>query len=67
MRYKMKTDGKIAHKALYNILGINMEGRKETLDMYISESEGTNFWLQVLADLNNRGRKDILIACTDNL
>lgn len=64
---KVKVDGKIGHKALYNILGINREGRKEVLGMYISESEGANFWLQVLTDLNNRGLDDILIACTDNL
>jgi transposase-like protein len=67
MHYKVKVDGKIGHKALYNILGINREGRKEVLGMYISESEGANFWLQVLTDLNNRGLDDILIACTDNL
>ena len=67
MHYKVKVDGKMAHKALYNILGINKEGRKEILGMYISESEGANFWLQVLTDLNNRGLEDILIACTDNL
>ena len=67
MHYKVKVDGKITHKALYNILGVNKEGRKEILGMYISESEGANFWLQVLTDLNNRGLKDILIACTDNL
>lgn len=67
MHYKVKVDGKIVHKALYNILGINAEGRKEILGIYLSESEGANFWLQVLTDLNNRGLKDILIACTDNL
>lgn len=67
MHYKVKVDGKIVHKALYNILGINIEGKKEVLGIYISESEGANFWLQVLTDLNNRGLKDILIACTDNL
>ena len=67
MHYKVKEDGRITHKALYNILGINKEGRKEVLGMYISQSEGANFWLQVLTDLNNRGLKDILIACTDNL
>lgn len=67
MHYKVKVDGKIEHKALYNILGINKEGRKEVLGMYISESEGANFWLQVLTDLNLRGLEDILIACTDNL
>jgi transposase-like protein len=67
MHYKVKVDGKIQHKALYNILAVNKEGRKEILGMYISESEGANFWLQVLTDLNQRGFKDILIACTDNL
>lgn len=67
MHYKVKVDGKIEHKALYNILGVNKEGRKEVLGMYISESEGANFWLQVLTDLNHRGLEDVLIACTDNL
>lgn len=67
MHYKVRVDGKIEHRALYNILGVNKEGKKEVLGMYISESEGANFWLQVLTDLNNRGLKDILIACTDNL
>ena len=67
MHYKVKVDGKIVHKALYNILGINTEGKKEILGVYISESEGANFWLQVLTDLNNRGLEDIFIACTDNL
>lgn len=67
MHYKVKVEGKVEHKALYNILGINKEGKKEVLGMYISESEGANFWLQVLTDLNNRGLKDILIASIDNL
>ena len=67
MHYKVKVDGKIVHKALYNILGINKNGQKEILGIYLSESEGANFWLQVLTDLNNRGLEDILIACTDNL
>lgn len=67
MHFKVREDGKVKHKALYNVLGINKEGKKEILGMYISESEGANFWLQVLTDLQNRGVKDILIACTDNL
>ena len=44
-----------------------MEGRKEILGLYLSESEGANFWLSVLTDLNNRGLKDILIASVDGL
>lgn len=67
MHYKVRSEGKVEHKALYNILGINANGMKEVLGMYVSESEGANFWLQVLSDLHNRGLKDILIACTDNL
>lgn len=67
MHYKVRQEGKVIHKALYNILGINKEGYKEVLGMYVSESEGANFWLQVLTDLQNRGLEDILIACTDNL
>jgi putative transposase len=67
MHYKVRFDGKVQHKALYNILGINKEGRKEVLGMYLSESEGANFWLQVLTDLQQRGLNDVLLACTDNL
>jgi transposase-like protein len=67
MHYKVRIDGKVQHRALYNILGVNKEGKKELLGMYVSESEGANFWLQVLTDLNHRGLDDILIACTDNL
>lgn len=67
MHYKVRSEGHVETKALYNILGITPDGRKEVLGMYISESEGANFWLQVLTDLHNRGLQDILIACTDNL
>jgi transposase-like protein len=67
MHFKVKDEGKVVHKALYNILGINKDGEKEILGIYISESEGANFWLQVLTDINNRGVKDILIASIDNL
>jgi putative transposase len=67
MHYKVKQDGRIQSCCVYNILGITTEGRKEILGMYVSESEGANFWLSVLTDLQNRGVKDILIACIDNL
>jgi transposase-like protein len=67
MHFKVKENGRVVHKALYNILAINREGRKEILGLYVSESEGANFWLQVLTDLNNRGVKDILISSIDNL
>jgi putative transposase len=67
IHYKVKDGGKVESRAVYNILGITTEGRKELIGMYVSESEGANFWLSVLTDLQNRGVKDILIACIDNL
>lgn len=67
MHFKVRDGGKVVSRAVYNILAINKEGRKELIGMYISESEGANFWLSVLTDLKSRGAKDILIACTDNL
>lgn len=54
-------------RAIYKVLGVNANGYKDLLGMYISKSEGANFWLSVLTDLQSRGVKDILIACTDNL
>ena len=67
MHFKVKVDGRIQHRALYNVLGVNKDGCKEILGMYISQSEGANFWLSVLTDLQQRGLEDVLIACTDNL
>ena len=67
MHYKVKDEGKIVSRAVYHILGINIEGRKDLLGMYISESEGANFWLSVLSDLRNRGIEDVLIASIDAL
>jgi len=67
IHYKIRENGKVISKAVYTILGVNIEGRKEVLGLYISENEGANFWLQVLTDLSNRGISDILIACIDGL
>jgi len=67
MHYKVKDQGKVKSRAVYNILGVNTEGRKELLGIYVSESEGANFWLSVLTDLKNRGVKDMLIVCIDGL
>lgn len=67
MHYKVRDGGKVVSRAVYNILAINAEGHKDLIGMYISESEGANFWLSVLTDIKSRGVKDILIACTDNL
>ena len=68
MYYKVKDEsGHVVTRCLYNVLGINLEGRKHLLGMYVSQSEGAKFWLSVLTDLQQRGVKDILIACIDNL
>jgi len=67
IHYKIKENGKYVNKAVYTILGVNLQGKKEILGLYLSESEGANFWLQVLTDLNNRGVQDILIASVDGL
>jgi len=67
MHYKVRDGGVVKSRAVYNILGVTLEGRKELIGMYISENEGAKFWLSILTDLQNRGLKDILIACIDNL
>ena len=67
IHYKIKDNGKYISKAVYTILGVGLNGKKEILGLYLSENEGTNFWLQVLTDLNNRGVEDILIASIDGL
>lgn len=67
IHYKMKENGRYESRAVYTVLGLNMEGKKEILGLYISENEGANFWLSVITDLNNRGLDDILIACVDGL
>lgn len=64
---KGRSDGKVINKSVYLALGINMEGQKEVLGMWIAETESASFWLNVITDLNNRGLKDILIASIDGL
>ena len=67
MHYKVKEEGRVLTRCVYNILGITTEGKKEVLGMYVGHSEGANFWLSVLTDLQNRGVEDMLIASIDNL
>lgn len=64
---KVKQDKHIINKAVYVALGINTEGKKDVLGIWLSENEGAKFWLSNLTELKNRGVQDILIACTDNL
>lgn len=64
---KIRQDKRVINKAIYIALGINLEGHKELLGMWISENEGSKFWLSILTELQNRGIKDIFIACVDGL
>lgn len=67
IHYKIKDGGKYITKAVYTVLGMDKEGKKDILGLYLSENEGANFWLSVLTDLNARGLEDILIASVDGL
>lgn len=67
MFYKVKEEGRTQTRCVYNILGVNKDGKKDVLGMYVSQSEGANFWLGAITDLKQRGVNDILIACIDNL
>jgi len=64
---KMRVDGRVENRAVYVAIGITLEGQKEVLGLWTSANEGAKFWLQVLTELNNRGLKDIFIACVDGL
>lgn len=64
---KGRTDNRVCNKSVYTAIGINIKGDKEVLGLWIGESEGAKFWLGIITELNNRGIKDILIACIDGL
>lgn len=64
---KVREDKQIINKAIYLALGVNLEGKKELLGMWISQNEGAKFWLGILTELQNRGVQDVLIACVDGL
>ena len=64
---KVNQDKRVINKSVYLALAINMEGKKELLGMWISENEGSKFWLQVLTEIQTRGVKDIYIASVDGL
>ncbi len=63
----VRDKGKVINKALYMALGVNLDGKKELLGMWISENEGAKFWLGILTELKNRGLEDIFVACVDGL
>ena len=63
MFFKIRSDGRVKSQAMYSVLGINQDGHKDILGIYICEKEGASFWMSVLNDLKERGVQDILIAC----
>ena len=65
--FKVRKDNRVINKCVYSVLGINMDGHKEILGIWISENESASFWTTVCNELKNRGVQDILIACRDNL
>lgn len=65
--FKVRKDSRVINKCLYSVLGINMEGRKDILGIWLSENESASFWTTVCNELKNRGVEDVLIACRDNL
>ena len=67
IRVNGREDGKSCKKSVYTALGVDFEGQKDTLGLWIAETEGAKFWMNVLNELKNRGVEDILIACMDGL
>ena len=67
IHFKVRKDGRVVPMAVYCVIGVNNEGYKSLLGMYLGESEGAKFWLGVVTDLRQRGVEDIFIACIDNL
>ena len=67
VRVKVRHNGSVINKAVYLAIGVTWDGTKDILGMWIAETEGAKFWLQVVTELNNRGVKDIFIACVDGL
>ena len=67
IHFHVRAEGQIVKKAVYIAIGLDMDGRRDVLGMYIGENESAKFWLTVLNNLKNRGVSDILIACVDGL
>jgi putative transposase len=67
VHFKVRQDGKVVNKAAYNVLAVDMHGKKDLLGIYIGDSESARFWLSVLSDLQARGVRDLLICSIDNL
>lgn len=67
VRVKVRHNGAVINKAVYLAIGVTLEGLKDVLGMWVAETEGAKFWLQVITEIKNRGVKDVFIACVDGL
>lgn len=67
IHYHVRSEGRIVKRAVYIALGIDMNGRKDILGMYVGENESAKFWVSIMNELKNRGVEDILIACVAGL
>jgi len=67
IHYKVRHEGRIVSKAAYVVIGVNLDGMKEVLGIWIGEAESAKFWLSVLSEIKNRGTQDVLLCCVDNL
>ena len=67
IHYSVRSEGRIVKRAVYIAIGINLEGKKDVLGMWVGENESARYWLTVMNNMKNRGVEDILIMCTDNL
>lgn len=67
IHFHVRSEGQIVKKAVYIAIGIDLDGRKDVLGMWVGENESAKYWANVLNSLRNRGVEDIFIACTDNL
>lgn len=67
MVFKVKNESTISNRAMHFCIGINLEGKKDLLGIWITDNEGAKFWLSIITELKNRGVEDILIACVDGL
>ena len=67
LRVKIRDNGHVINKAVYMALGVNLDGHKEVLGLWVAKEEGAKFWLKVVTELKNRGVKDMFIACVDGL
>lgn len=67
LRMKIRDEGRVVNKAIYLAVGVNMDGHKDVLGIWLDKNEGAKFWLSVFTELKNRGVNDVLIACVDGL